>query len=120
MIKRLLFDRIDVDGNRPPIDEAPQLPLYIDAGAAEAPLTFPDDAMLGAEEALYHVFFVMIGLIPGVDCRGMALSAILAGERDGGPESGPGGLADQFVTVIGGQGRGQGKMGKLGNSGQSD
>ena len=118
MIKRFLFDGIDMNGCRASINEAPELPADIDTGTAPAPLTIFDNTVLGAEEALDKVSFVTMGLTFCGDRRGVAASAVLAGQGNGGPESGSGGLADQFIPGIGSQGRIHGMRNDLGKAGQ--
>ena len=86
------------------IDKAPEFSPEIDASTAPAPLTILDNTVLGAEETLDKVFLVTMGLTFYGERRGVAASAVFAGQGNGGPESGPGGLADQFIPWIGSQG----------------
>ena len=52
MVEGFLLDRVDVDGDRAAVDEAPQLAADVHPGAAAAALAGLDDAALGAQEAL--------------------------------------------------------------------
>ena len=103
MVEGLLLDRIDVDGDRAAVDEAPELAAHVHPGAAAAPLAGLDDAPLGAQEALDEPRLVAdplpLQLFPG----GMALAAVGAGEGDGGPPARPGGEADQVAVHVEGE-----------------
>jgi len=89
-----------MDGHRTPVNKAPELAPDIDAGPAAAPPSFPDRAVLGAEQTADQVLLMAMCLSAAGGQAGMTDTAVIAGEGYGGPESGPGGLPEKFREGI--------------------
>jgi len=84
-----------MDGHWTAVNEALQFAVYIHPGAAAAPAAHLDDAALGAQETFDDPCLVTFPLSRQIFLRVMALAAVGAGERHGGPITRPGGGTDQ-------------------------
>jgi len=87
MVERLLFNRIDVNRNRAPINEAAHLTVDVYPGAAFAALPGAEEAALGTEKALDDSRFAGMGVnfevFPGL----VALQTVNARRSGGDPIS---------------------------------
>jgi len=103
VVEGLLLDRVDMDADRPAVDEALQFAADVHPGAAAAAFARLDDATLSAEKAFDDFGFMPLAL-PREKLRGdVARAAIIAGQRHGGPKTGPGGQAHQVGSGIEGE-----------------